>query len=944
MNKKKLTVNRLAMGNLKARKKQYTLMIVGIVLAMIFSSGVLFFVFSALSSFDELDKLSFGNQDAVLMNAQYYNFDRAIENDLIDDYSFAHAIGYGYTEDAGEKNGALMAWYDEEAYELSYVGLREGRYPEKAGEIAVERDALVRMKLSSQIGDKITLTVKTPKSDKYLSETVEKTYTLVGILHDKRSNLESEFSLSVDQFDYPAIMLSSEEKIENGGEERLVAFIDYAGKNDFNTQWHITQAILSEMEERGLVDNEAVNGTIPPSKIIYSNAETHFSTQSIQNTEENIRMTTILAVVLTTVLLLASCVGIVNAFNSNLQERRKQIGMLRAVGATKRQIVKVFGREAMIISLCSTPISLLISYFAVKIIIGFMGEGFVFIPEWWVLILCGIFSVICVMAAALIPLIRASAVSPMQAIRNIDYSRKMKNKRVKSQRQFNAPNLIASRNLMFRKGRQVGVSFILVATIIISGFGFAFIEKEAERMDSFYNDFDYAFESSGGTVGSNIFNCKWGVKYSDFSESVKQEILSLPYVKTVGGIKTCMANIVFDSEISDYMRLVSMYYGNTYELSYERSNINTYEEYVNQLTKSKNKRYLAFSNEVFGGKDFYSSDIHSFEPSDIEEIEKYVTDGKINIDKLDSGEEIILFAPQKIGYRFKPYENGEGFSGGVIDISDGIKEEDVPYIGETAELSYKAGDIVNISVLSSDITPQELTDDVIVPDDIKANNKQVKIGAIVNGIPQNSRWVQEMNFLTTNSGMNHFYENHPYLNMYITLKNDCTEEVDGEMTYILNQYTSGNGYRIYSKFQSNQENRNTIIALYTIIISVVVLFFSSAASIINNSLTAQIRESKREIGTLRAVGASAKELTQSYFRQLLSMFGWGCGIGFGLYTVLWIILYFVAKSTDISFDYKFQIWQAALICIALLAVCFVNLYSKVKKQMKYSIVENIREL
>ncbi len=944
MKSKKLTVNKLAFGNLKARKKQYTLMIIGIVLAMIFSSGVLFFVFSALSSFDELDKLSFGNQDAVLMNAQYYNFDRAVENDLIDDYSFAHAIGYGYTEDAGEKNGSLMAWYDEDAYELSYVGLREGRYPEKAGEIAVERDALVRMKLNAQIGDKITLTVKTPKSDKYLSETVEKTYTLVGILHDKRSNLESEFSLSVDQFDYPAIMLSADEKIENGGEERLVAFIDYAGKDDFNIQWHISQAILAEMEERGLVDNDDVNGTIPPSKIIYSNAGTHISTQSLQNTEENIRMTTILAVVLTTVLLLASCVGIVNAFNTNLQERRKQIGMLRAVGATKRQIIKVFGREAMIISLCATPISLLISYFAVKFIIGFMGEGFVFVPQWWVLILCGIFSVICVMAAAMFPLIRASAVSPMQAIRNIDYSRKMKNKRVKSQRQFNAPNLIASRNLMFRKSRQVGVSFILIATIIISGFGFAFIEKEAERMDSFYNDFDYAFESGGGTVGSNIFNCKWGVKYSDFSESVKQEILSLPYVKTVGGIKTCMANIVFDSEISDYMRLMSMYYGNTYEHTYEKSILNTYEEYVNQLTKSKNKRYLAFSNEVFGGKDFYSSDIHSFEPSEIEEIEKYVTDGKINIDKLNSGEEIILFAPQKVGYKFKLHENGEGFNSGIIDISDGIKEEDAPYIGETAELSYKAGDIVNISVLSSDITPQELTDDVFVPDDIKANNRQVKIGAIVNGIPQNSRWVQEMNFLTTNSGMNHFYENHPYLNMYITLKNDCTEEVDGEMTYILNQYTSGNGYRIYSKFQSNQEKRNTIIALYIIIISVVILFFSTAASIINNSLTAQIRESKREIGTLRAVGASAKELTQSYFRQLLSMFGWGCGVGFGLYTFIWILMYFAAKSSDMSFDYKYQIWQAALICIALLAVCFVNLYSKVKKQMKYSIVENIREL
>ena len=43
MNKKKLTVNRLAMGNLKARKKQYTLMIIGIVLAMIFTSAAMFF-------------------------------------------------------------------------------------------------------------------------------------------------------------------------------------------------------------------------------------------------------------------------------------------------------------------------------------------------------------------------------------------------------------------------------------------------------------------------------------------------------------------------------------------------------------------------------------------------------------------------------------------------------------------------------------------------------------------------------------------------------------------------------------------------------------------------------------------------------------------------------------------------------------------------------------
>lgn len=49
----------------------------------------------------------------------------------------------------------------------------------------------------------------------------------------------------------------------------------------------------------------------------------------------------------------------------------------------------------------------------------------------------------------------------------------------------------------------------------------------------------------------------------------------------------------------------------------------------------------------------------------------------------------------------------------------------------------------------------------------------------------------------------------------------------------------------------------------------------SCASIVNNSLTAQIRENKKMIGTMRAVGASIIELTQSYIRQLFSMFAWG---------------------------------------------------------------------
>ena len=59
--KKKLTITNLALGNLKQRKKQYTTLIIGIVLAMFFSSSVLFFISCLISSNEEHDKRTVGD-------------------------------------------------------------------------------------------------------------------------------------------------------------------------------------------------------------------------------------------------------------------------------------------------------------------------------------------------------------------------------------------------------------------------------------------------------------------------------------------------------------------------------------------------------------------------------------------------------------------------------------------------------------------------------------------------------------------------------------------------------------------------------------------------------------------------------------------------------------------------------------------------------------------
>lgn len=76
--------------------------------------------------------------------------------------------------------------------------------------------------------------------------------------------------------------------------------------------------------------------------------------------------TVALAALLAAVLMIASCVGIVNAFGTNLNDRKQQIGMLRTVGATKRQIISIYGRESTILTLICVPASLAVSFLRLR--------------------------------------------------------------------------------------------------------------------------------------------------------------------------------------------------------------------------------------------------------------------------------------------------------------------------------------------------------------------------------------------------------------------------------------------------------------------------------------------------------------------------------------------------------------------------------------------------
>lgn len=42
--------------------------------------------------------------------------------------------------------------------------------------------------------------------------------------------------------------------------------------------------------------------------------------------------------------------------------------------------------------------------------------------------------------------------------------------------------------------------------------------------------------------------------------------------------------------------------------------------------------------------------------------------------------------------------------------------------------------------------------------------------------------------------------------------------------------------------------------------------------------------------------------------------------------------------------FKFSIWETVVACALLFIFCAVNLWLKIKKEMKHSVIDNIREL
>ncbi|MCI9145461.1 MAG: ABC transporter permease [Eubacterium sp.] len=918
--KKKMSINTLALGNLRQRKKQYAIMIVGIILAMVFSSGILFYLFSSQETLKEIKKNEIGVQHAIVSVADCDEsvFSKAVEDGVFDNYGLAHLIAYGYSNEEEDYFGGEIAWLDDKAKELSYQSFIEGEYPAADGEIAIEQNALIKMGYANaKVGDIISLYVRVQNGNALL-DAVKRDYTLVGIVTDKRSNLSNSYrNGSLDTL-YPAAYVAQNTPTAAGGREKLCGYISL-DKYDYQRISKIYDYLKSKELDPD-INNVNINNYI-------------FSPITSNNS--------FYAVVLALALMVSSCVVIINSFNTNLKERKKQIGMLRAVGATKRQIVHIFAREALIIALICTPVSIALSYGAVSAAMKILKLDMIMTKSFWVLPISAVTGVIVVMLAALIPLASASRITPMQAIRDISATRKMKIKGIKTKKEFNVSTLMAQRNLLFFKGGRIAVSIMLSVTVLFSCAGFSFLSEY--NSNSFTRSYDYCLNNIG-SYAYDIVN--FSGENTGMSEVDKKDLEMIPYITEVVGTKDVATCMEID-EYTDYYKSFTHANDNVFKYTNTDDEPITYDNYYDTHLKEFNEAYYDLKNSLQLEKDFFSTKIVAVDSLVIEDIKNSEINGNINISKLDSGEEIILIAPQKAAAALEIFgENGEGGYSRSTVIENQETDQKIICSGE---LNYKAGDTVTLDTITVDSTDEWYRN----TENFSNNQRQVTIGAVISpsDIQENSLsavtgWHDGFYILTTIQGMNHFYDNAKYNEVHLNCGTEITDEIDEQITEAIQIYADKYEGWAHSSYAEAKDREQQQMVLTVSLVALMTIIFAICGSIVNNSLTARIRENKKSIGTLRAFGADSSELVKSYIKQLVSMFSWGMISGFVVYLIIYIVNSPLQKKyiTNREFFMNFNPWVTIIFCVVLFSVCSINLWVKIKAETKNSIIDNIREL
>lgn len=375
---------------------------------------------------------------------------------------------YGLRSDAGYMNledaTVSMMYMDRTGMELYKVKLKEGQLPQKENDIVVSKGILEALGQNGKIGDTITVPYQILKDDG-LDYTKEKDFRICGFLADNENSKE--------QKQYTSLVSEAFLKAEIPVEQVKYQFLLQVNGQKGNTTADYTETIQNIARQFGISEDD-----------MNINKE-----YLAANYVDPATIPVIVGIML--IVVLAGIITIYSVYYVSMNQRVREFGKLKAIGATKRQLRQIVLREGMGVALFAIPIGLLIGTVAVKVVLlqfvehakdsnvliteayKVVAKGEVQLYYWWIYLLAIAVTLCTVYLSLMKPMRMAAKVSEIEAMRYQGGSKRQKSSR--KGYQFLNIGRLTKRNLAENKKKSTitivsmavtGIFVMMVATVL----------------------------------------------------------------------------------------------------------------------------------------------------------------------------------------------------------------------------------------------------------------------------------------------------------------------------------------------------------------------------------------------------------------------------------------------------------------------------------------------
>ena len=521
-------LKKLTIKNLKLNKKRTIVTIIGIMLSVALITAVATMYASGLKSLIVYEKYVKGDFHVEFMDVPSDDVKTIKNNNGVENVYLTQEIGYAPLKDSKNsgKPYAYVMGFDKGALENLSIRLTSGRLPQNEDEIIIPTHLKTNGRMDIENNKEITLEVGervsgTYKLNQYVGydadnekiiNTKQKTYKIVGVYERSATNIEPyiapgyTFIIYIDDTNFTGNVNVYAKYNKVGSKNHIKVTADIIGVNaEFLDKFYYgsydnEEELINIREELDKARYEIdINGYLIA-----------LETDPISNS--GIGNLGYVVIVVCIIIVFTSVFCIKNSFDISITEKIKQYGMLRSIGATKKQIKNNVFYEATILGLIGIPLGLLLGFIASYILIivcnillkDSLTDGLNMVLSYSVIsyIVAILLGIITIYLSALKSARKASKISPIDSIRN-SANIKLNSKKLK------VPKLI---NKIFGVGGEISYKNIkrnkksYRATIVSLTISVLVFISLTYFMNTFMNEIKKEVSASEYNINYNIKN------------------------------------------------------------------------------------------------------------------------------------------------------------------------------------------------------------------------------------------------------------------------------------------------------------------------------------------------------------------------------------------------------------------------------------------------------